>query len=82
MKSGATLAPSMCVPMTAGLTWSKSVSGLLSLNSRAGQARPDIAPELRFLPVGNYLIFHRPIENGVEIVRVLHGSRDYRSEFA
>lgn len=24
----------------------------------------------------NYLIFYRPMENGVEIVRVLHGARD------
>lgn len=42
-----------------------------------GQARPDLAPEVRFLPVGNYLIFYRPIENGVEIARFIHGARDY-----
>lgn len=54
---------------------------LLAANPRAGQARPDLAPGLRFLPIGNYLIFHRPIDYGVEIVRVIHGSRDYRSDF-
>jgi toxin ParE1/3/4 len=37
----------------------------LAKQPEAGQARPDLAPELRFLPVGNYLIFYRPIENGV-----------------
>jgi toxin ParE1/3/4 len=26
--------------------------------------------------VGNYLIFYRPISDGIEIVRVLHGARD------
>lgn len=26
--------------------------------------------------VGNYLVLYRPIENGVEIVRIIHGSRD------
>ena len=53
---------------------------MLAMQPRAGQARPDLAPDLRFLPVGNYLIFHRPIEDGVEIVRVIHGARDYGPE--
>lgn len=54
---------------------------VLATQPQAGQARSDLAPELRFLPVGHYLIFYRPIENGVEIVRVIHGARDYGSEF-
>ena len=53
----------------------------LATQPHAGQARSDLAPELRFLPVGNYLIFYRPIENGVEIARVIHGARDYGPEF-
>lgn len=40
-----------------------------------GAARPDIAPELRYFPVGKYLIFYRIIADGIEIVRVVHGSR-------
>ena len=39
----------------------------------------DIYPEVRRFPVGNYLIFYRPEEFGVSILRVLHGSRDVRS---
>ncbi|MGZ8955554.1 MAG: type II toxin-antitoxin system RelE/ParE family toxin [Methylovulum sp.] len=31
---------------------------------------------LRSQTVGNYLIFYFPLEDGVDIVRVLHGSRD------
>ena len=27
----------------------------------------------------NHLIFYRPIENGIEVVRVLHGARDLES---
>jgi len=46
----------------------------------AGQSRIDLALNLRFFPAGTYLIFYRPIEDGVEIVRVIHGSRDYRDE--
>jgi toxin ParE1/3/4 len=46
-----------------------------------GRMRLDIAPELRYFPVGNYLILYRTITSGVEIVRVLHGSRDIPNLF-
>jgi toxin ParE1/3/4 len=41
-----------------------------------GKARPDLAPGLRMFPVREYLIFYRPIEDGIDIVRVLHGRRN------
>jgi toxin ParE1/3/4 len=34
---------------------------------------------MRFFPVTkfrNHLLFYRPIESGIELVRVLHGARD------
>ena len=46
-----------------------------------GRSRPELAPGLRSLPVGNYAIFYRPIEDGIEIVRVLHQSRDIEALF-
>jgi toxin ParE1/3/4 len=54
---------------------------VLARQPHAGKARPDLAPEVRFLPVGNYLIFYRPAEDGVEIIRIVHGSRDYGPEY-
>lgn len=42
-----------------------------------GVSREDLAPSVRFSPVGNYLIFYRPAEDCVEILRVIHGARDY-----
>jgi toxin ParE1/3/4 len=42
-----------------------------------GQARPDLLPDIRFLPVGNYLIFYKPSLEGVRVIRVIHGARDY-----
>lgn len=42
-----------------------------------GVVRDDLAPGMRCLPVGNYLIFYRSGDGKVEVVRVLHGSRDY-----
>jgi toxin ParE1/3/4 len=46
-----------------------------------GQARFDLAPGLRMFPVGNYLIFFRPIEGGIEVIRVLHGKRNITGRF-
>jgi toxin ParE1/3/4 len=39
-----------------------------------GRARPDIAPEVRMLTVGNYLVLYRIGKQRVEIVRVVHGA--------
>lgn len=41
-----------------------------------GRPRPELAPQLRSLPVGNYVVFYLPMADGIEIVRVLHGARD------
>lgn len=46
-----------------------------------GRRRDDLAPGLRSISYANYLIFYRPIDDGIEIVRVLHGSRDLPSQF-
>ena len=54
---------------------------LLSTQPLIGQAVENIAPHLRFIPIGSYLIFYRAIDDGVEIVRILHGARDITSEF-
>jgi toxin ParE1/3/4 len=54
---------------------------LLGDHPLLGQEREDLTPALRFLPVGNYLIFYVPLSDGVEIVRVIHGARDYGPEF-
>lgn len=44
-----------------------------------GQLRPDLAPRLRFFPIGNYLIFYRESSDGIQVVRVIHASRDYKA---
>ena len=45
---------------------------------KMGLARPEIRPDLRCFAIGNYLIAYREIEGGVEIVRVLHGARQWQ----
>ena len=49
----------------------------LARDPRVGQPRPDLAPDLRFFPVGNYLIFYRESDDGIQVIRVIHGARDY-----
>ena len=49
---------------------------LLASTPGMGFAREDFAPGLRSFPVGDYLIFYRRVSGRIDIVRVLHGSRD------
>jgi toxin ParE1/3/4 len=55
--------------------------GLLADHPLMGPARPDIARELRYHPVGNHLLLYRVIQGGIEIVRVVHGARDLLDRF-
>jgi toxin ParE1/3/4 len=48
----------------------------LADNPLMGRLRPDIAPELHYFAVGSYLILYRTVEDGIQIVRVIHGARD------
>ena len=54
---------------------------LLAQHPRLGPARSDLAADLRYFPVGSYLIFYREIADGVEIIRVLHGARNMEALF-
>ena len=46
-----------------------------------GMSREDLMPTLRSCTVGNYLIFYLPMEDGIEVVRVLPGMRDIDALF-
>jgi toxin ParE1/3/4 len=52
---------------------------LLAIQPRAGRLRPELAPELRSFPVGRYVVFYRPQDDGIDVVRVLHSARDIGS---
>ena len=54
---------------------------MLAENPQGGPRREDLARGLRFYPVGNYLIFYTAGDDGITVVRVLHGARDYPHEF-
>lgn len=54
---------------------------LLAQSPQMGTLRSDIAENLRYFPVQKYLIFYREIKEGIEVVRIIHGSRYLASLF-
>ena len=53
----------------------------LSRRPGLGRRRPELSPDIRSLTVGRYVVFYLPLSRGIEVVRVLHGSRDIESIF-
>jgi toxin ParE1/3/4 len=41
-----------------------------------GEASPQFGHDMRWFPAGNYVIFYRPDEDGIQVVRVIDGRRD------
>ena len=54
---------------------------LLADNPKLGREQDNFILNLRSFPFKDYVIFYFPIENGVEIYRVMHGARDVDSVF-
>ncbi len=46
-----------------------------------GRSYANLAPSLRGVPIGSYLILYRPIENGIEVARVVSGYRNLQAQF-
>jgi toxin ParE1/3/4 len=46
-----------------------------------GVSREELLPSLRSLTVGNYVVFYLPMDEGIDIVRVLPGMRDIDALF-
>ena len=59
----------------------ESGCGALAQNPLMGRLRPELAVGLRSFPIGNYLIFYMPSEDGIAIVRVMSGFRDVDALF-
>ena len=49
--------------------------------SEIGLDRPELAEGLKSFPVDSYWLYYRPTSAGIELVRVLHGSRDINTLF-
>jgi toxin ParE1/3/4 len=55
--------------------------GLWATQPLIGRLRDELAPGLRSIPFGRYMVFFMPMPDGIDVVRVLHGSRDMDNEF-
>jgi toxin ParE1/3/4 len=44
---------------------------------KIGRTRDELSSGLRSFPAARYIIFYRENRDGIEIVRVLHGARDF-----
>ncbi|MCA9433811.1 MAG: type II toxin-antitoxin system RelE/ParE family toxin [Candidatus Omnitrophica bacterium] len=53
----------------------------LAYSPRIGKLRSDLGTEIRSFPVGEYLLFYQPIDEGILLVRVIHGRRNYEALF-
>ena len=51
---------------------------LITTTPAFGEKRPEYGDNIRSSHVGRYVIFFRPIEHGIEVVRVIAGDRDVR----
>ena len=52
---------------------------LIATTPEFGEKRPEYGSDVRSSVVGRYVIFFRPIRDGIEVVRVIPGDRDVRS---
>ena len=49
---------------------------LLATNNLMGRPRPEPAPGLRSWNVHRFVLFYRPLKDGIVLIRVLHSSMD------
>jgi len=52
----------------------------LSLLPSSGPSRDDLPAGTRYLVIGNFLAFYRVEEEGIVILRIMHGKRDITDE--
>lgn len=53
----------------------------LACNPGLGRKRDELLPGLQSFPIGNYVVFYREIKDGIDVIRVLRGSRDIEAIF-
>ena len=54
----------------------ESALSMLAGTPLAGRARPELSPEIRSFPIGNYIIFYMVLPSAIDVVRVLSRYRD------
>ena len=48
----------------------------LATHPQTGRVRPELADGMRGFPFEDHVVFYLPFTDGIDVVRVIHGSRD------
>ena len=59
----------------------KEKLALLAENPMMGRARPELADDLRSFRIEKYVIFYRPVAEGIIVVRIVHSRQDLEGMF-
>jgi toxin ParE1/3/4 len=54
---------------------------LIATQPMMGVARPELADDLRCVSQKHYIIFYRPLADGIEVLHVIHDARDMENAF-
>ena len=54
---------------------------VLATQPMMGRVRDELAPGVRSFLFGRHVIFYVPLDDGIDVVRVLHGARDIDAVF-
>jgi toxin ParE1/3/4 len=67
-----------CSPMAAARVIRDIVdqAGTYAVQPLLAEARPEFGHAIRAYHAHRYVVFYRPASDGIEILRVIHGSRD------
>ncbi|MEM1041942.1 MAG: type II toxin-antitoxin system RelE/ParE family toxin [Bacteroidota bacterium] len=55
--------------------------GLLATQPFMGRARPEIGTTVRSFVIGSFTAFYEPLDDGIELLRVIHAARDLNRAF-
>lgn len=59
----------------------RSTCAILAETPLAGRARIEVGAAIRSFPHGNYIIFYRPLADGIAVLHIRHGARDLKRLF-
>lgn len=55
----------------------ESTLEMLAIHPAMGESIDRVAKGLRRFSVGNYVLVYRPLDDGIRLLRVLHGAQDF-----
>jgi toxin ParE1/3/4 len=59
----------------------KDECGRFAASPLAGETRDDILPGIRIFTVRPYVVLYFPLDDGIQVARIIHGARDFPALF-